>query len=123
MAYNIMVPETDWSSQVVTLGGTTFILELKYKERTQRWYMSLYDSDNNPLLTEKKLVDGQTMTGLWDIQGMYGGIFCERAYGTDVYPTRDTLGLNKPFNLVYYTQEEMDWLLLMTNNKEKAGVA
>lgn len=123
MAYNIMVPDNDWSSQVVTLGGTTFTVELKYKERIERWYLSLYDSDNNALLTEKKLVDGQCITGLWDIEGMFGGIFCERAFGTDVYPTRDTLGLNKAFNLVYYTQDEMDWLLQMTNNKEEAGVA
>ncbi len=117
MAYNILVPDTDWSSQVITLGGTTFVLELKYKERTQRWYMSLFSSDGVKLLSEKKIVDGQTMTGLYDLPGMYGGIFCERAYGLEVYPTRQTLGIGKEFNLVYYTQEEMDWLLQMTDNK------
>lgn len=113
MAYNILVPDTDWSSQIVTLGGTTFTLELKYKERTGRWYMSLYDIDNNPLLIEKKIVDQQALTGLWDIPGLYGDIWCERVYGTDVYPTRDTLGMNKAFNLVYFTEEETNWILLM----------
>lgn len=116
MAYSILVPDADWSRQTITLGGTTFILELKYKQRTERWYMSLYDYSGQPILTEKKIVDGQTMTGLWDIEGMYGDIFCERIYGTDVYPTRNTLGINKAFNLVYYTEEEMDWVFHLTDN-------
>ncbi|AZV02131.1 hypothetical protein [Pectobacterium phage Wc4-1] len=111
MAYNITVPDDENSVQTVTLGGTTFRLGLKYKARTQRWYLSLYDNDDNPLLTEKKLVDGQSITGLWDIEGMFGEIFCERSYGTDIYPSRDTLGIDKPFNLVYYTAEEMSWIL------------
>ena len=118
MAYNILVPDADWSSQVVTLGGTTFILELKYKSRTDRWYMTLYNSDGQVLLTEKKIVDGQTLTGLWDIEGMYGDIFCERAYGTDIYPSRNTLGIDKPFNLLYYTEDEMDWVLQANDNRE-----
>lgn len=118
MAYSILVPDSDWSSQVVTLGGTTFILELKYKERTQRWYMSLFSNTGERLLTEKKIVDGQTLTGLWDIEGLYGDIFCERMYGTDEYPTRNTLGIDKPFNLLYYTEDEMDWVLQMNDNRE-----
>lgn len=122
MAYSILVPDTEWSSQTVTLGGTTFILELKYKQRTERWYMSLFDADGNPILSEKKLVQGQTLTGLYDIVGMYGDIFCERVYGLADYPTRDTLGLDKEFVLVYYTEEEMDWMLQMTNNRKLLGL-
>lgn len=118
MAYNIVIPDAEWSSQVVTLGGTTFILELKYKRRTQRWYMTLKNSDGVTLLTEKKIVDGQTMTGLFDIEGMYGDIFCERQFGKDVYPTLDTLGVDKAFSLVYYTEDEMSWVLQLNNNEK-----
>lgn len=122
MAYSILVPDAEWSEQVVTLGGTTFTLGLKYKQRTGRWYMSLNSVDGTPLLTEKKIVDGQTLTGLFDIEGMYGDIICERAYGTDVYPTRDTLGIGKPFTLMYLTEEELNWVLKLDNNREILGV-
>lgn len=116
MSYNINIPDADWSTQVITLGGTTFNLELKYKERTQRWYMTLSDIDGNPLVTEKKIVDGQSLTGLWDIEGLFGDIWCERVYGLDVYPTRDTLGIGKAFNLVYFTEDELDWILRLEDN-------
>lgn len=121
MAYNIVVPDADWSSQSITLGGTSFILELKFKARTDRWYITLKDSNGNDLITEKKIVDQQTMTGLFDIEGMYGDIFCERVYGTDIYPTRQTLGIDKQFNLMYMTEEEMNWVLRLNGNDKVLG--
>lgn len=110
MAVNIVVPDADWSTQVVTLGDSVFVIELKYKARNKRWYMTLRDTDNNILLAEKKCVPTELLTGLYDIEGLYGDIYVERVYGNSAYPSRDNFGIGKEFELRYFTEEEINWL-------------
>lgn len=111
MAMSIVIPDTDWSSQTVTLGQTSFIIELKYKARPKRWYLTLKDSDGTVLLTEKKVVTNMNLTGLYEIEGLYGDIFCERIYGESAYPERDNFGRDKEFELKYYTEDEVNLLI------------
>ncbi|XAO54241.1 hypothetical protein [Yersinia phage vB_YenM_P778] len=115
MAMSIVIPDRDWSSQVVTLGGTTFIVELKFKLRTNRWYMTLRDSTGELLLTEKKCVPDQNLTGLYDIEGLYGDIFIDKVYGAEEYPSRNNLGVGKEFELRYYTETEVNVLITESN--------
>lgn len=121
MSYEINVPSSAWSTQTVTLDGSLFRIELKYKERTERWYMTLKDNTGVDILTEKKLVDGQVITGLWDLPGVQGAIAVQRNYGTDVYPTYDTLGVGKQFSLVYLTEDEYTLLLKTEDNYNYVG--
>ncbi len=116
MAYEINVPGNSWSEQTVTLDGGLFRIELKYKERTERWYLTLKDNTGVNLLTEKKLVDGQVITGLYDLPGLSGAIAVQRNYGRDSYPTWDTLGRDKAFSLIYLTEAEYTMLLQTGEN-------
>lgn len=116
MSYEINIPQSAWSTQTVTLDGALFRIELKYKERAERWYMTLKDNTGVDLLTEKKLVDGQVITGLWDITGLTGALAVQRNYGTDIYPTFETLGQGKQFSLVYLTEAEYTLLLQTQDN-------
>lgn len=108
MAYIINIPDADWSTQTVTLGSEAFQLELKYKERTQRWYLSLYNSNGDVLLNERKIVPNILVTGLFQLEGLEGEIICEHIYGSSDYPSRNNFGLNKEFELKYLTAEEVD---------------
>lgn len=56
----IDVPRSPLSQQRLELDsdGTEFILKMKWISRYQRFYMSIFDSSDNPLLQTYKLVPG-----------------------------------------------------------------
>ncbi|WP_400217233.1 phage baseplate plug protein [Escherichia coli] len=115
MAYNINIPDADWSVQKVILGGQTFNIEMKYKERTKRWYLTLINSDGEILLSEKKCLNQMFITEPYVITGFDGGLFVERVYGDDTYPTRDNFGVGKEFELKYFPKEELSQFIHVTN--------
>ena len=43
-------------SYQVSLEGQGYIVEIKYNERAETWYMSLFDQDNNPIVQGIALV-------------------------------------------------------------------
>jgi len=42
-------------SQTVTLGSRRYRIELTWRQRASSWYMSLFDSDGNPLALGRRL--------------------------------------------------------------------
>lgn len=123
MAYSINVPDNDWSSQTVTLGEGSFVVELQYKNRTGRWYLTL----SNPVTGEiyvcqRKLVPNMFATAFAIIPGFTGELICEHVYGelsnlenlNGFYPTRNNLGRGKEFELKYLTNDELVAIQLVT---------
>lgn len=106
MALYIPVPDTEWSTQTVTLDKTPFVLELRFKGRQERWYLTIKDTDGNILISEVKCVPNTTVTGRYGLPEISGDIFVERFFGEEEYPTRNDFGIDKAFGLVYQTLEE-----------------
>ena len=119
MAYIINIPDSDWSSQTVTLGNKIYTLELKYKSRTQRWYLSLYDNNKALLLSEKKLVSNMFLTEPYALDSFTGGLIVEKAFGDKEYPSRDNLGLGKAFELKYLSADEVALMIQISKDEVK----
>lgn len=106
MSNYIPVPDTEWSTQTATLDKVNYLLELKFKGRQSRWYLTIRDTDGNILLNEVKCVPNTTLTGRYNLPEIYGDIFVERFFGDSTYPTRNNFGIGKEFGLVYQPLEE-----------------
>ncbi|AXN57384.1 structural protein [Erwinia phage Tian] len=106
MSNYIPVPDSEWSTQTVTLDKIPFLIELRFKSRQERWYLTIKDTDGNILISEVKCVPNTTLTGRYGLPEIYGDIFVERFYGSSEYPTRNNFGIGKEFGLVYQPLEE-----------------
>ncbi|WP_421589469.1 phage baseplate plug family protein [Rahnella aceris] len=109
MSYAINIPDVPYSSQQVTLGDQPYILEIVYKERTDRYYITLGTTTGVRLLTEKKILNGATMTGLFDL-GMSGELFVTRNFGTGDKIGWGKLGIGKEFGLQFLTRDEVNFM-------------
>jgi len=60
----ISIPKDPISSQIVELDGDgrEYTITLKWVSKFQRFYMSIYDIDSNPLIEGAKLVQGAPIT-------------------------------------------------------------
>jgi hypothetical protein len=72
----IQLPPFDDGTERVPTYDYTILLEdvlyrfvLTYKERLDRWYMSIYDADDNALLTSKKLSVNTPLLQSYQIAG------------------------------------------------------
>lgn len=106
MSLEISIPDADFSSQIVTLGSYQYTIELKFKERVNKWFLTLRDSDGVTLLSERKLLNEMAVTGLFALPDFEGALFVERNFGTDENPSRDNFGHGKEFRLIYFTAQE-----------------
>ena len=105
MALKIRTPIDSWSNQQVTLDNTNLILELLWNTRNESWVISLFDLDENPILTGIKLTENVSVTARYtDSRLPSGNIWCARLNPKAPKITRDNLGTD--FILVYLTEEE-----------------
>ncbi|HCM7357821.1 TPA: hypothetical protein N3288_000227 [Klebsiella aerogenes] len=121
MAYSIVIPDRDWSEQQVSLDGSVYTIELRYRGRLDRWYLTLKDMSGNILVNQKKCVCGQTLTGTFSIPGFVGSLYVEQRFGVADYPTRNNFGQGKEIELLYLTEKEFS-LLLRVNDMKNINV-
>lgn len=60
-------------SYTIALDDVLFGFVLLYRERQDRWYMSIYDSDGEPLLLGKKLSVDTPLLEAYEIPGLPPG--------------------------------------------------
>lgn len=84
--------EAFWEQKVI-LGGVWVILEAQWNVRDEAWYMSLYKSDETPLIVGRKLTLNVDLLKLVHDEGKPQGRLAAVAITSGVTEiTRDNLG-------------------------------
>jgi hypothetical protein len=107
MALRIPIPDSAWSEQDVSLGGINYTFTFSYNSRDSRWRFDLTINEV-VVISGIKVVENQFFLERYALSGFdHGDIACIRSEedGKDV--GRDNFGIDKSYELVYFTNEEL----------------
>lgn len=110
MPLSIDVPEEAWSSSNVSLAGTTYSFRYSFNNRDERWRLSIYIGAR-AIITGVKIMENQLLLrnyGLDDFS--HGDLACVRAKQSSFPVGFDNFGRDKEYELVYYSNEEIQEL-------------
>ena len=111
MALRIPVPDSSWSTQNISLGGQDYEFEFKYNGREDRRRFSVKQEDT-PIVTGMKIVENQIFFLNYNLPLFaHGDILCLRVLQDNKQVGRDNLGLDKPYELFYYSYTELDEII------------
>ncbi len=85
--------------QVVPLDGLNYILDLRWSERANGWFLDLFDDAEDPIRTGIRLVANWNLLRLIADERVPRGVLMALASGGDADPTFETLGTE--VSLVY----------------------
>lgn len=110
MAIYVNIPDSAYVGQDVTLGGTLYNFEFTYNSRDERYRLSIH-TDEVPVIEGMKLVEQTSPTGKYDLVNFdHGQLYVVRVQETSNQVGRDNIGSNKPYRLLYLTNEEINQL-------------
>lgn len=111
MALVLELPSTPWSTQSVVLDEVVYILEYQWSNREDTWYLSIYNSEELPLVQGIRLIPWTGLLSqhpqanlpsgdlvLYDVQS--------QPFQGSVYPTFENL--QSRFQMNYFTKEELE---------------
>ena len=91
----------------VALEGNSYIIEMQYNERSQLYYMSIYDSDRIPLALSVGLVPGYPMMADYALPNLTGFFLLIQKGELQSEPYKKFPDkLSQYYNLVYTYVEE-----------------
>jgi hypothetical protein len=107
----LTIPTTaePFQRMTVRLDGRDYVLELRYNQREERWYLSVADDEGAPILSGLKLQANWPLfwRHRYDVRVPPGEIMAA-ATGTDRSPpTLTELGEGKRCELTYYDRAEL----------------
>lgn len=111
MALQIIVPDSAWSSQQVTLGGETYNFTFKFNNRDSAWRLDISDLDQNEILSGIKIMSNQSLYERY--KNTYpelpsGALVCFKSRQSDeAVLGRNNLGVDKTYNLLWFSDEEV----------------
>jgi hypothetical protein len=118
MAQSIPVPEDATSNINIVLGANSYNLIFRFNSRETfntngRWYFDLYTESGEPIKLGIKVMENQKLLGRYKLDAFSGDIYCLQSnFGQVRFLTRDNLGIDKEYELVYFSQEELDEILV-----------
>lgn len=107
MPLTIPVPDSAWSSQDVSLGGTNYTFTFTYNSRDSRWRFDLAINEK-VVISGVKVVENQAFLDRYALADFdHGNLFCVRIEEDGKEVGRDNFGVDKSYELIYLTNEEI----------------
>lgn len=112
MPSRIETREDPYYSQRTRLDGRDYVLRFAYNERESRWYLSLLDESESPIILGIKLVANYSLLYpyRYDPRVPPGEINVADLTGDGSPPTLLELGEGKRCELLYWTRAELEEL-------------
>lgn len=104
----IQIPTTPYSDQHISLGGQTYQFIYSYNEFDGRWRIDIYQNQQ-PVMMNLMIIENQSLIRarysppLFD----HGDLQCIRFTDDGREATFDNVGIDKPYELIYFTNEEL----------------
>jgi hypothetical protein len=90
----------------IELGGNPYVLRVLWNERFEYFSLSIYEADNNPILTNIKMVKNYNLTDHFkDTRLPYGDLYFVQEKGSAARPTYTDLATN--CNLYYFEADDV----------------
>lgn len=103
----IDTPSSSWSQQDVTLGGKKYTFVYKYNSRDERWRLSI-SIGGTEIISSVKVMENQLLLGRYILPDFdHGDLACVRSEDDGKPVGKDNLGAGKPYELLYFTNEEL----------------
>lgn len=120
MPVQLPVPAVSYKEVELSLSGITYNFVFRFNDRMIKyegdegtWIIDIFNSSGSPIVRGLAVVgQGFLIDRLILPEFSNGDILCFRAKKTDKAPTRNNLGIDKDYWLVYMTNEEIEDALL-----------
>jgi len=104
----LAVPDQAYATFKIALGGILYDCQFYFNERDQRWRLSLY-VDGDAVITGIKILENQSLLDQFILQDFrHGDITCLRLENDGEPVQFENLGIDKPYTLVYLTNQEIE---------------
>lgn len=105
----INIPDSPSSTTKVSLGGITYRFNFTYIGTTRSYYVVVRDMDGNVVIPSSKLVEGVDLVRKYKHFGFdHGTLVVAKVRETESKPGRNNIGNNKPYLLVYFSNDEIN---------------
>ncbi len=103
-------PSNAWETQEVSLAGLNYTFEYKFNTRDERWRLSIY-LEGNPVKVGIKIMENQDLLSRYIIEDFsHGTLICLRMKDDGLPVGFSNLGIDLPYTILYYTNEELEAL-------------
>lgn len=107
MPVKIDCPETAYAGQEISFGGKTYEFTYSLNERDNRVRLDIIH-DGEYIISGIKIMENQSLLKRYDLVDFsHGDIYCIRFKEDGKGVTLDNLGINKAYELIYLTNEEI----------------
>ncbi len=107
MALSLPVPDSSNSIQEVTLDGINYKIHYKFNSRDSAWRLNIFRGSTQVIVGEKVMVH-QLLLGRYQLSDFnHGDIICFRVKDDNLPLGRDNFGVDKAYQLIYFTTEEI----------------
>jgi hypothetical protein len=94
------------TTQRINLDGRVYTLVMKWNEGQETWYLSLYDSEESPIVQGLRIVSNWPLLRYYhfDTRTPPGELYAQDLTGDGSPPGFDDFGIGKRVELTYYAQ-------------------